>query len=367
MSGSSAKRLYSFFFRRRLRPVLLLAISALILIEIIALSPSSVDEHGPTSPPPIEPELLMKDDEVTLAPGIPTDRIPEYSVNSFNYVSVQGGEKQWKLVAEKAFMYNGDKLVHSRHVTAYLYDSEDKTTVVTGLEAKYFMNKKDLEIFGDVKTVFPDGFEIRSEYLRYLPDQKMSFISQGMDSAMSDSVVVLPKAVRMTMERLKPKDSDSEGVPDRTIIESDHCLIHRDKRVAHFTMYGWRPLKAKFVHITQPTLYARGRRADMNYGEFSSVLQYLTAYEDVLIKETPKQEDNTKKGDLERSQDQTNLGKREENKAAILKYGTGSRADFDTHRDVVVLTGFPQVYQGDDTVTGDVITVHRDSDIVEVD
>jgi lipopolysaccharide export system protein LptA len=49
------------------------------------------------------------------------------------------------------------------------------------------------------------------------------------------------------------------------------------------------------------------------------------------------------------------------------RYGTGGRADFESQRNVIVLREFPQVYQDRDTVTGDVIIVHRDTDIVEVE
>ena len=73
----------------------------------------------------------------------------------------------------------------------------------------------------------------------------------------------------------------------------------------------------------------------------NDLLQYLVTYEDVVIKE---------------------LGKKES-----LRYGTGGRADFDTRRNVIVLSQYPQVYQDNDTITGDIILVHRDTDVVEVE
>jgi lipopolysaccharide transport protein LptA len=139
----------------------------------------------------------------------------------------------------------------------------------------------------------------------------------------------------------------SQGIDDKatakdneTIIDSDHCVIHRDKQMAYFTMDPKKPLERQFVRITQPTLFAKGRRAELNYGSFSKIVQYLVAYEDVFIKE---------------------LGKGPE-----IRYGTGGEADFDENQDLVVLKEYPQVYQDNNTVTGDVITLHRKTDIVEV-
>jgi LPS export ABC transporter protein LptC len=292
----------------------------------------------------------------TLATGIPTGRIPDYSVEDFRYVSSRGSDKLWRLVANQAFLYNKENIVHARTVEANLYDPEGKVTVVTGREAKYFMNKRDLEVFGKVKAVFPDGFELHSEYLRYRPQERkveiptkyavrgkgkqspvqdFEFTSLGMDFAMADSRIELPESVVFLMEKAPGTHAD------HTKIESDHCVILRNSQIAHFTMSPSRPLDKRFVYITKPTLISRGRRADLNYGDLSKILQYLVVTDDVLIKET---------------------GKRES-----LRYATGGKAAFDTKRDVIVLSDFPQVYQDNDTVTGEVIVVHRDSDIVEVE
>jgi lipopolysaccharide export system protein LptA len=350
------------------RRLLLAGVMAIIIMEIVALSPSSLEQPA-SSGASIAPESLVdgEDGERTLATGIPTGKIPEYSVDQFNYVSTQGGRKQWKLIAERAFLYNQEKLVHARIVTAYLFDPEGKVTVVSGREAKYFMNQRDLEVFGGVTTRFPDGFETRSEYLRYRPqlgkidippayavkgagaaspekqDESVAFDSHGLDFSMKDSLITLPRAVKFVMFRKGARTAENQGVADQTTIESDRCVIHRTRQLAEFTMDPVRPLTERFVRIRQPTLFARSRRADLNYGNFSQILQYLVAYEDVLIQET---------GNKEKSQ---------------LRYGTGGRADFDTRRDVVVLTEYPQVYQDSDTVTGDRIIVHRDTDIVEVE
>lgn len=76
----------------------------------------------------------------------------------------------------------------------------------------------------------------------------------------------------------------------------------------------------------------------MRYRKFSEAPSYMRAEEDVTIRE---REDES-------------------------KYATCGQADFDRERDVIYLMDFPQVYQGQDTVTGDRIVLHRSSDVVEV-
>jgi LPS export ABC transporter protein LptC len=343
------------------RPLLVTGVAVFVVLEIVALSPSSVEQTGPAES--IDQEELIEDlpKMATKAEGIPIS-IPDYTIDQFQYVSTQAGQKQWKLNATQAYLYNKVQLVHSRTIHAELFDTDGKITTVVGDEAKYFMNQRDLEVYGHVVTTFPDGFELKSEYMRYRPQQKkieiptryevtgggqqsngqlVNFRSNGLDFAMADNQVVLISNVKLEMIKSEQHKSANPGVTERTTIDSDHCVIDRNKQVAHFTMSPTRPLETRFVHINQPTMTAKSRRADMSYRDFSSMLDYMTAYEDVLIKETGK--------------------------SNSLRYGTAGRADFDTRRNVIVLREFPQVYQDNDTVAGDVIVVHRDTDIVEVE
>jgi LPS export ABC transporter protein LptC len=332
---------------------------ALIITQIVALSPSPLE--GPSTPAgtAIDPDLLVpaaEREKPVLAQGVPTDKVPDYSIHGFNYVSTQGNLKLWRLIAKQAFLYHPLNLVHAKNVEAHLFDSAGKITTVTGLEAKYYMDQRDLEIFGQVHTKFPDGFEIDSEYLRYRPQQRridipteyfvrghglaeagqpLTFESYGLEYEMGASRILLPKDVRL----------DNDG----SQIESDRCLILRDKGIAHFTMATFRPADENFVYITQPTLISRGRRAHLNYGKSSNKtgLKQLVIEDEVLIKDSGYAKSGKSK--------------------SSLRYATGGKAEFDRKRNVIVLSQYPQVYQDQDTVTGEIIIVHRDSDIVEVE
>lgn len=332
------------------------------VFQIVVLSPASIEQ--PLDPAaPVDPALFAPPKSQESPPKIqeiiPQGRVPDYTIDKFNYVSTQAGVKQWRIDAATADLFNDIKIVHSRQITAYLLDPDGQATVVTGREGLYHTEKRDLEIFGDVVTVMPDGFEIHSEYLMYQPDekrvlipttypttggdgpkskksegQKLSFSSQGLDYRMGASRIILPQDVEV-------RSVSPNG--ERTSIRSDHCVVHRDVSMAFFTMLPARPDRTRYVTITQPTLISRGRRADLQYGDKTTgknALNYLVVHEDVLLRETGTHE---------------------------LKYATAGQAAFDSRKNDVILTEFPQVYQGDDTVTGDVILLHRDTDVVEVE
>jgi hypothetical protein len=388
------------------RPLILAGVVSAIIMQIVALSPNSVEESR-DSTAPIEADALLPKEKVTLAPGIPKGQVPEYTVDQFNYVSTHESVRDWNLIAATAYFYNSARMVHARTVKAYLFDPDGKITVVTGQEAKYSMaggataasaqgtkpsatpapisalaasgkttvaNDRDLEIFGDVVTTFPDGFEVHSEYMRYRPDQRtveipvqyqasgrgkdangqiLSFKSRGMYYSRKAEEITLPHDVKVTLESQSSK-SGTFGKSDSTMIESDRCVINREQKLASFTMSPNRAIQERFVRVTQPTLFSKGRRGELNYGDpngatpGSKMVHRVALYNDVLVKETvPPEQRGLKEGPL--------------------RYATAGQANFEGTQDIVVLTKFPQVYENEDTVTGDRIILHRDSDVVEVE
>ncbi len=340
------------------RPWLLSALVLLIIIQLVALNPKPLEKESAQEPITHEEILSEKGTEKPLAPAVPEGVVADYTLDNFKYASTDKGVKQWRIIAKQAFFYNASKLVHSKVVTAHLFGADGKITIVRGKEAQYFLDKKDLEVFGDVEVEFPDGFTTRSQYMRYLANDRrvvippsehvtgggvqpsgdrIDFECKGLVYEMSSAEVRLHEAVIFT---LTGKNKLATGQADTTVIESDTSLIQRQTKLEHFTMREDRKHADRFIRITQPTMFTRSRRAQLNYGESKMKVTYLTALEDVLIKEKGK---------------------------PSLRYGTSGKADFDGKRNVVILTQFPQVYQDNDTVTGEVIVVHRDSDIVEVE
>ncbi len=358
-----------------------------IVVSGIFLWQSKEAEVAQSKTPLVSINSLKPESEKTLAPGIPTDKVPEYHVTDFNYLASNGNKKDWNMIAKQANLYSGEKLIHSRIIEAQLFDSEGQVTHVTGSEAKFFINQRDLEVYGNVVTQFPDGFTTHSEYLRYLPgqsrveipvkyrvdghttpstqkkasqppgeaNQDITFHSQGMVTNLSDLTVRLHSDVHFEMKRQQKSEKNKA---ETTKIESDQCLIDRKIKKADFTMAPSTPLKKRFVRVRQPDLFARGRRGTLLYGDFSSLLNYMTLDEDVLVKELNP--------DAQYGQDKDTSAIVEPTKQPTIRYSTCEKATFDTKNDLITLLTLPQVYQDADTVTGDVIVIHRDTELVEV-
>ena len=362
--------------RRRLRPLFLLGLSVGIFGLTVRLFPSRLEQPSLEKRKMIDPESLIDKNSQTLATGIPVHKISEYTVDQFQYLSTKGTTKLWKIIADKAYLYQTERLVHTRTVTAHLFDEKGQITVVKSLEGKYFMNDRDLELFGKIQATFPDGFELNTEYLKYEPQhgriiiptsfwvrgksapnssERIRFESRGMTYLLNKGEIKLPSSVRV------------EDLENPTTIDSDEAILYRDKRRAAFSMAS--PKKAlpasetPFVHIDQPTLFARSRRAELKYSDHKNTLHYMNLFEDVLIKEkvaAPHSETEPPK--ITRAA----LAKRKK-KEPSLRYATAGRADFDAKKNTILLTEFPQAYQDDDTVTGEVMIFHRNTDLIEIE
>ena len=353
--------------RKRFRQILLVSLMAIVVLEIVVLSPVPLEQETVrlTRRKFVDPKTILEEiqrkGEIS-APGVPTNRIPDDSSDQFVYLSAKGEAKDWKIVAETANMFHDVELVHGRIVTAHLYDEKQDVTIVRGREAKYFMNDRKIEMFGDVQTTFPDGFTIMSEYMRYEPERKeivvpenydvagegteknednLNFTSKGLHYDMDANLVYLNKEVRFLVEKVKTQ-TKRQSEEDFTEIDSDHAVIDRNTQVARFTMRPSRPLKDRFVRFRRPTLLVNSRLLDLYYGgDTGKSLQRLVAINDVFIREIGED--------------------------SAIRYGTCGEADYDAVRNIVVLTKFPQVYQDRDTITGDRITIFRDTDVVEVE
>ena len=342
------------------RPWTLSLLAVLIFVQIIALSPSELEEDSvPGSSESFLSEAdvlesLLPGDHI-LAPNIPKTKVPDYHTQQYRYLSIQGGVKQWKLQAESANVYNKEKLVHSKDVVIELYDSAGLTTWVTGKEATYHFNEKEVELYGTVKIKLPDGFIVESEYLKYLTPtrvleipqsqqvhgygenadktRKLDFKSKGMTFDQVANEIDLKREVTFEMIRVNKE-------PSSTRIQSDYSHIDRNNQTAIFIMNPVTGQK-RFVKLNQPGLYVQSRKMDLEYSNRPEVVDYLVARDDVYIEETKS-------------------GK-------ITRTATSQHARFDNRENLIILTQFPQVYQDKNTVTGDRIIINRDTDLIEVE
>lgn len=283
------------------------------------------------------------------------ERVPDYTIDGFRYVAIEKSVKQWELRAKRAFFYQKEGIVRAESVDADLYDKTEKITHVLSNEAHYSSQTGDLELYGDVRSQFPDGLFTQSEFLNYEALNKslnvpasekvsghfkskefkdyLEFQGYGLKYSTEKQIAHLLQRVSVHAFQSVPP-----GIFEMSTIESEQALIDRTKQSALFFSTD------KKVLVNQPKMTSQSWKAEFSFGGTNKKLRNMRAFEEVRIEEV------VQKG-----------------KKSTKRIATAGQAEFDSLGNTIVLTEYPQVYQEQDTLVGDRIIVHRNSDLVEVE
>ncbi len=324
------------------KPILMTLIVIMIVLQILFLKPSHIetvedDPQGMYTSIENQLQTLKQKDEI------------KYTMEDVHYTSIEGGKRQWEINAAKALVYDKANVLSADEVKMKMFDPTNKNTLIEGDKALFKVGSKEFDLEGHLKVTFPDDFWIRTEKAHYSGNTQnvstrepfygeakpqkgelMKMWGTGFEGNKSGPDIHILKEARVQMKRA--------GANEITDVRSDRARVDRMKKFAQFTMDD----PDKFVESNQGTLFIRSRKQDATYDSSKSTLKYLTAIEDVQIRETDK-----KQGDG-------------------MKYATSQKAEFETVENKIILSGFPSVYQEKDTVTGELITVYRNTNIVEV-
>jgi hypothetical protein len=212
------------------------------------------------------------------------------------------------------------------------------------------MAGKSISIYGRVKVLFPDDFWIRTErvdYLSHIQQFSTNDPFYGESRRASGEQVFMwgngfvghknsPEIYILDNSRVQMKQAGSKEMTD---VRSDRSKVDREKKIGDFYMSA----PERYVESNQGTLYIRSKKQNVMYSQETRDIYYMIATDDVMIQETdPIKGQNG------------------------MKYSTSQKAEFYTKQNKILLSGFPSVYQKTDTVTGELITVYRDKNIVEV-
>ena len=361
---------------RHWRVFFLFVLGVGIFVQIVGLLPRGLEED-------VAPKELVKSDIANAPflkprrPGFAPGLVPDYTIKGFQYVSVERGVKQWKVLADEAYFFEKPGMVTLREVHAEIYDSQGRITTVESKEGEYSTIVRDLNLYERVISHFPDGFithsgaayyDAKKKIMTSPPDDvvtgnsleefgkdSMRFTSTGAMYNGFESKLYLQKDVHVTITNPpQPARAASATEPAKaataatvTDIYSDNAVIDRAADVGNFAMVRTKSAKPRLVRIEQPGTDARARRAKFNFSAVDRHLTLLNLYEDVTIVETPRPDEDGEK--------------------VSPRVATGGEAAFDARKDTIRLEQYPQVAQDHDTITGEIITIFRDTDQVEVE
>ncbi|RZA06824.1 MAG: LPS export ABC transporter periplasmic protein LptC [Proteobacteria bacterium] len=264
--------------------------------------------------------------------------VPDYAMTNARFVSVKDGRVEMETRAKDTTYDLAERRMISRTVTARLFDAEGKATLVTADEATFLQNDRKALLTGHVRSESPDGFVLNGSRTEYFMDKKFLLAPAPVDGAAPDkSVKVWANRAESYLGQRKLSligDARAEFREDKkgvTKIRGDRAEVDREKEEIEFK---------KNVRTAQNGTTGSSNSATISYGTSEQSrkkgLRYMSLLDDVVIKEPGG------------------------------RYTRSQVAEFFAPTDTVVLSGFPAVYNGEDAVTGDRITLYRNTGVVEV-
>ena len=332
-----------------LQSVLLAGLVLFFVSHFVLLSPSSLeDDFGGMRV--IHPRdllgLLQNEPETLAVSQLPENTPPSYSLRDLRIASSHQRSPEFLLSARKSVSFQKDELTHFRDLEVTTADK----MVILSKEALYRQKEHVIHFLGDVRVRLPGGAEILTETAELITRptlhirvpatvrvqgrhvkgrNRVTFSAYGLDY-LADA----PEHLRL-LQRVEDK---TRSARDLAILSDSADYAENLGRLA-FTMSEKRPIQEQFVRLMEPAFELKARNLELDLsGE--KELQTVRAEKDVWFEET------------------TETGRKTS--------GTGGRGTYSVESGLVTLSEFPQLYQDRDTITGEIILFHRDSDTIEV-
>ncbi|MGZ3713034.1 MAG: LPS export ABC transporter periplasmic protein LptC [Bdellovibrionota bacterium] len=260
--------------------------------------------------------------------------VPDYAMTNARYVSVKEGRVEMETQSKDAAFDMATRRMDAKTITAYFYNDKNEKTKVTADRGEFFMNERRMHLLDNVRSESPDGFIMKGPEAEYLVDKKFFTAPLPVQGEATD------RDMKVWGNRAESNLNDSKiyliGDARATYVEKRHGLTKVRGDRAEVDREKEKVLFQEHVQVDQDTTVGTGRFAEFFYSKKEQGVRYMSLNEDVKITE--------KKGRYTRSQ----------------------VAEFLGPTDTIVLSGFPSVYNGDDAVTGDKITLYRTTGVVEV-
>ena len=286
-----------------------------------------------------EPEILAKEDFLKTTP-------PAYSLRDSTLFSTRTGKPEFRLRSRKMNVYQAEQIAHLRDPEVLLQEQ----STVTASEAIYSILSGKMTFMGNVHTTFPNGTELFSE-VAVIETKPFLKITIPRDQLVTGKKAHSSTPVTFTSFGLEYQETEHKTIHllssvevkisgrQNTVIHSDQAEYSSDENRFLFYMNSDRIIEHQFVVVKEPDLDLKSRKLELKLASGTG-LEEIIALQDVSF------------------QDRHTVDKETE--------GTGGKAVYSLDRHQILLSEFPQLYQDRDTVTGDLITYHRDSDTVEV-
>jgi LPS export ABC transporter protein LptC len=262
--------------------------------------------------------------------------VPDYRMTNAHYMSVKEGRLEMETRAREARFDIALHRMHAEQILAFLYNAQMERTILTADHATFHMDDRRLYARDNVQSLSADGFLLRTSQAVYSVNKRLITAPEAVEGeTLNRELMVWGDSAEAPLDEkklyLKGNARAQYGQPGQkhglTNIRGDSALVDREESKAVFQ---------KHVEARQEDFQGTGDRGELFFSQEDRGVKYMSLHKDVKITQ--------KDGRYTRSQ----------------------VAEFFAPSDTIVLTGFPAVYNGDDAVTGDKITMYRATGVVEV-
>ncbi len=260
---------------------------------------------------------------------------PDYRMVNSRYVSVKSGRKDLEAVATQSSFDFVTRRMDGDDVTIYTYRDDKRQNKITAKHGTFFMNERRYVLTGDVlNETLTDHYYAKSQLVNYHMNDRIA------DTPGQIEIWNQDRTMQMWGDRSRG-DLGTEvmwlyGNAHANYLEPHRGLTKIRGDEAELIGAEDRANFYKNVKTEQGDTVGTSEEANLYYAPTAKNVRYLTLRTDVKITE------------------------------AGGRYTRSQVASFSAPTDTVTLTGFPSVYDGDDTVSGDKITLYRATGVVEV-
>lgn len=260
--------------------------------------------------------------------------VPDYAMTNARYISVRDGLVEMETRAKDTVYDLAERRMLSKRVTAQFFNKEGKPTVVNADEALFLQAEGRAVLSGNVSSVSPDGFVLTGPKAEYNLNKRFLLAPEPVAGVAPDGTVrvwgnraesfIDQRKITLLGDARAEFREKKRGI---TKVRGDRAELDRDKGEIDFK---------NNVRLVQGETVGTSTNATISYLAKEKGLNYMSLLDDVMIREQGG------------------------------RYTRSQVAEFFAPTDIVVLSGFPAVYNGDDAVTGDKITLYRTTGVVEV-
>lgn len=97
--------------------------------------------------------------------------LPDQVISDFSLTETAKGRKEWKMEAERAFVYEQRNILEADTIRVTFFDGKgDAQSVLTASHGKLNRNTDDMEARGDVVVIGSDGVVLRTQSLTWVKE-----------------------------------------------------------------------------------------------------------------------------------------------------------------------------------------------------